>query len=297
MAPSEDAEGTALDGLLRHAASAPTRLALRASGREYDYAGLLRAAPGQAPLTVPSRSELTVLVDGQAQTALQQRITALARPALDAIGFDSAPGDDDRTRELRATLVRLLGTAGEDEATITAARGALDADDASLAAAALTVVVHHGDADDFDRVRAAWQDATDPVTETRNLRALAGFRSIEIIDRLLADIADGSVRTQDAPYVLARAMHNPTVGAHVWTFVRDNWDDLNERFPSNSITRMLEGITSLDADELVAEITAFLDAHPVPQAGKQVEQHQERQRINAALRRREASGLRAALLS
>ena len=237
------------------------------------------------------------LVDGEAQTALQQRITALARPALDAIGFDSAPGDDDRTRELRATLVRLLGTAGEDEATITAARGALDADDASLAAAALTVVVHHGDADDFDRVRAAWQHATDPVTETRNLRALAGFRSIEIIDRLLADIADGSVRTQDAPYVLARAMHNPTVGAHVWTFVRDNWDDLNERFPSNSITRMLEGITSLDADELVAEITAFLDAHPVPQAGKQVEQHQERQRINAALRRREASGLRAALLS
>ena len=236
------------------------------------------------------------LVPDDARPALQQRITSLARPALDAIGFEPAADDDDRTRELRATLVRLLGTAGADDATIEACRGALDSDDASLAAAALTVVVHNGDADDFDQVRNAWQTATDPVAEVRNLRALAGFRSTELIDRLLADIADGSVRTQDAPYVLARAMHNRTVGPHVWTFVRTNWDDLNERFPSNSITRMLEGITSLDADELVVEVDAFLAEHPVPQAGKQVEQHQERQRINAALRRREADTLRTALI-
>ncbi|MEM9467911.1 MAG: ERAP1-like C-terminal domain-containing protein [Actinomycetota bacterium] len=236
------------------------------------------------------------LVDDDARPVLQERITALARPALDAIGFDPAPGDDDRTRELRATLVRLLGTAGADDATITACHDALDADDASLGAAALTVVVHNGDVDDFERVRRGWQEATDPVAEVRNLRALAGFRSVELIDRLLADISTGAVRTQDAPYVLARAMHNRAVGAHVWTFVRSNWDDLNDRFPSNSITRMLEGITSLDADELVADVDAFLAEHPVPQAGKQVEQHRERQRINAALRRREAGPLRAALI-
>ena len=103
------------------------------------------------------------------------------------------------------------------------------------------------------------------------------------------------MRTQDAPYVLALALHNRVVGPHVWAFVRANWADLNERFPSNSITRMLSGITALDTDELVAEVDAFLADHPVPQAGKQVEQHQERQRINAALRRREADALRAAL--
>ena len=79
--------------------------------------------------------------------------------------------------------------------------------------------------------------------------------------------------------------------------MQDNWDDLNERFPSNSITRMLEGITSLDTDPLVAEVGAFLAQHPVPQAGKQVDQHRERQRINASLRRRESDGLRASLLA
>ena len=237
------------------------------------------------------------LVGEDARPALQERITALARPTLDSIGFEPDTADDDRTRELRATLIRLLGTAGGDERTVNACRDALDSPDASLGAAALTVIAHNGGADEFDHVRAAWRNASDPISEIRHLRALAGFRSTELIDRLLSDIADGSVRTQDAPYVLARALHNRAVGAHVWAFVQDNWDDLNERFPSNSITRMLEGITSLDTDPLVAEVGAFLAQHPVPQAGKQVDQHRERQRINASLRRRESDGLRASLLA
>ena len=235
------------------------------------------------------------LVGPGGQPQLQARIVALAEPPLSAIGFDPHTTDDDRTRELRATLVRLLGTAGGHAETIDACRASLDADDASLAAAALTVVAHHGSAEDFDLVRDRWRFATDPLTEVRNLRALAGFRSTELIDRLLEDIATGAVRTQDAPYVLARALTNRTVGEHVWAFVRENWADLNERFPSNSISRMLEGVMALDRDEMVDDVTAFLADHPVPQARKQIEQHLERQRINASLRRRAAGPLEAAL--
>ena len=43
-----------------------------------------------------------------------------------------------------------------------------------------------------------------------------------------------------------------------------------------------------DTDALVADTVAFLDTHPVPQGAKQVTQHLERQRINAAFRSREA---------
>jgi len=42
-------------------------------------------------------------------------------------------------------------------------------------------------------------------------------------------------------------------------------------------------------------VNAFLADHPVPQARKQIEQHLERQRINASLRRRAAGPLEAAL--
>ena len=232
------------------------------------------------------------LVDDRTRPALQAAVRELAEPALEAVGFEPGAGDDDRTRELRATLVRVLGTVGGSHSVIAAAAESLDNADASLAAAALTVVSHNGGEQEFDDIRARWQGADDPQGEVRNLRALANLPSVELVDRLLGDIGDGSVRTQDAPYVLARAMHNRFVDRYVWAYVRDNWDDLDSRFPSNSIPRMLSGITALDEPDLVEDVASFLADHPIPQAGKQVEQHLERQAINARLRAREAARLR-----
>ena len=94
------------------------------------------------------------------------------------------------------------------------------------------------------------------------------------------------VRTQDGPYLIRRALTNQEVGGHVWAFVASQWDLLTERFPSNSVARMLEGIVMLDTSEHVAAVADFLAAHPVPQGAKQVAQHLERQRINAAFRSR-----------
>ena len=51
---------------------------------------------------------------------------------------------------------------------------------------------------------------------------------------------------------------------------------------------MLSGVTALDEPDLVEAVASFLDDHPIPQAGKQVDQHLERQRVNAAFRAREA---------
>ncbi len=104
------------------------------------------------------------------------------------------------------------------------------------------------------------------------------------------------MRTQDAPYLIARALGGRTVARRVWDFVTTNWADLDERFPSNSIPRMLSGVTALDEPDLVEAVASFLDDHPIPQAGKQVDQHLERQRINAAFRAREAERLTASLL-
>ncbi|MEC7145700.1 MAG: ERAP1-like C-terminal domain-containing protein, partial [Actinomycetota bacterium] len=236
------------------------------------------------------------LVEGAAADVLASIIRELAGPTLASIGFEPGADDDDRTLELRATLVRLIGTAGNDAEVIAAAQGAVNHPDASLGAAALTVVAHHGGQAEYDTIRAAWLDATDPVTEIRNQRALAGFRSVELVEQLLGDIADGTVRTQDAPYLIARALGGRTVARRVWDFVTTNWDDLDERFPSNSIPRMLSGVTALDEPDLVEAVASFLDDHPIPQAGKQVDQHLERQRINAAFRAREAERFTTSLL-
>ena len=221
-----------------------------------------------------------------------RRVGALANLALDRIGLLPGDSDDDRVRELRATLVVLLGTVADDPGIIAASPELRRHHDATLATAALTVVAHHGTRTDFDEIRAASKQAPDPQTEQRNLRALADFRDATLTDELLEAIVSGETRTQDGPYLIRRALINPYVGSHVWAFVASHWDRLTAGFPSNSVARMLEGIVMLDTAEQVAAVAGLLAANPVPQGAKQVAQHLERQRINAAFRARvQQSGL------
>ena len=55
------------------------------------------------------------------------------------------------------------------------------------------------------------------------------------------------VRSQNAPFLLARCMRNRNHGEQAWRFVARNWTTVNERFPSTSIVRMVEGVRMLDA--------------------------------------------------
>jgi len=262
-----------------------------------EWLALAMSMKGEDDLTVwqalsAGFAGLERIASADSRVRLVDHMGALAKPVLASLGADPAPGDDDRTRELRATLVRLLGVVAADDATIAASRDRLDHPDPTMAAAAL-VVTAHSDAAEGPRIRARWQSAEDPQTEQRNLRALADLPTTKV--DVLDDVLSGEVRSQDGAYVIRRALTNSVAGAHVWDFVKQNWEELNTRFPSNSVARMLEGITALDTHELAKDAAAFLDSHPVPQGSKQVSQHLERQRINAELRTRESTGFTAEL--
>ena len=98
----------------------------------------------------------------------------------------------------------------------------------------------------------------------------------------------GEVRTQDAPYLLAVCMRNREQGYLAWQFVKDNWDKINEVFPSNSIVRMLSGITSLSKGDQADDVIAFFEDHEVPQGQLTLQQTLEKLRVNVALRERES---------
>src|SRR5205085_1169400 len=98
---------------------------------------------------------------------------------------------------------------------------------------------------------------------------------------LLGDDADVQARAR-------RLLGNRDVNTLTWAFVKREWDRLVERFPDDSIPRLLGGVVTLSTAEQAADVEAFVAAHPVPQAAKTVEQHLERLRVNVALREREA---------
>ena len=237
------------------------------------------------------------IVDGDAAAGLNRIITAASDEAMDTVGWSARSEDDDRTRELRAVLVRLRGATADDPAAVEACQSRLDDPDPSLAAAALTVTAHHGDAADFARIRDRFARAADPQNEQRHLMALADFGRPELVVGALKGTLDGTVRAQDGPYLIRRALANRRVGTAAWDFATANWDELARIFPGNSLGRMLEGIVALDRPEQAEAVRSFLADHPVPQGAKQIAQHLERLEINVAFRHRESTHLASALPS
>ena len=266
---------------------------------------VLTGFTGERDLTVwqaiaGALGHLRRLLDGDAAQRFGELVAASSDPAATEIGIDPAPegGEDDRTGELRATLVRLRGATADRPAMIEACRQRLDHPDPTLAAAALAVVAAHGDAADFARIRRRFENASDPQTEQRHLAALADFPDAELVRSILEGTLDGSVRTQDGPYLIRRALANRRCGPDAWDFLAEHWDRLLAIFPTNySLARMLEGVTALDRAELAARVRDFMAAHPLPQGTKQVAQHLERLDINVALRARESDRLAEAVLS
>ncbi len=230
---------------------------------------------------------LTRFVDEGAEPALRERIGAIARPMADTLGMEASASDSDRTRELRATLIRLMGAVADDSSTIAQCRPLLEHVDPTVASAALFVVAHHGGDDDYQRVRDAWLNAADPQSEQRNLRSLADFPDPGLVSATLSDTLNGQIRSQDGPYLIRRALTNRHAGSIAWEFIESNWAKINETFPTNSISRMLEGIVALDSPGAANRVSAFLASHPVPQGDKQIAQHLETQEINIAARQRE----------
>ena len=228
------------------------------------------------------------MVPDDGRVGLQGRVRAMVGPAWNRVGWDPAPGEDERIGELRGVLARTLAVGGNDTEAIARCRELIASEgvDPALAAAAISVVAATGDDAEYQDVRRRYETAPTPQLELRYLMALTTFDNPQLMDRTLAATLDGTVRSQDAGFVLRGCLENRNLGPQAWAFITDQWDEINQRLPTAIVPRMLGGITALSTPELASEVEEFLGAHPVPQGPLIVAQHLERQQINCELRRR-----------
>ena len=243
------------------------------------------------------------LLSGDQQSPLQARIAALVAPALDDIGWDPTPNENDLRGKLRGLLIVLLACDASDPAAqergraIFAAAGAGTAIDPEILVAATSIVSSTGGDEEFDMFTERFKTATVPQDRMRALYALANFQSAALIARACEFAFSSEVKSQDAPFLLNRCMGNREYGHVAWRIIRERWAEANEKFPVNSIVRMVDPVRVLNTAELLAEAQEFFAEHPIAQSAKTLEQILERQRINTALRRREESRLFSALHS
>ena len=230
---------------------------------------------------------------------LAAAVRALLGPLAEDLGWDPRDDDGERTPSLRAMALRTLGTIGDD-AAIKAEAARRFADTTTplhpdTEGAVLDIVASSGGEAEYEAFLARYRQPANPQEENRYLYALAAFSDPTLASRTF-DLALTEVRTQNAPFLLQSLVANRTGGPAAWKRITEEWDALIDKFPSNILPRMLDGVRGLCTPATLAEdVRSFIETHPLAAGGKTVEQILERLAVNVAFAQREASSLSATL--
>jgi puromycin-sensitive aminopeptidase len=280
--------------------------ALADLGTIEDFVALLRRLgdepdPNVWSQVVASLGILDRVLPEDGRPRLEAFVRELLAPPLARVGWEPHPGERETTGTLRATLVEALGTLGADQAVRArademhagelASKGSLDPD---LAGAVVSIVARTGGAREFEAFVDRYRNPRNPQEEVRYLYGLAGFRRPELFARAL-EMALSEVRTQNAPFLLGLAIANRELGPVAWRFIEDHWDELTERFPDNTIPRMLDSASLLLEPTVAADVRQFCESHPVRSGQRTVEQMLERLQVNLAFAERSRDRLARAL--
>ena len=225
-------------------------------------------------------------------------VSSLVTPAYTRLGESPAPNEDDLVSKLRGLLLSTLAIHGNSVAAQQRCRNILmnhAESDPELVAASTTVVAATGNNNDYEWFVDKFTNAPTPQEKVRMLYALAEFDDVELMKRTCRLAFSGDVKSQDAPFLLARCIANKNHGDIAWAAVQENWTYANDTFPGNTIVRMVSTITTLNTEALETQVNAFFSEHPIPQATKTLEQALERQKVNVALRSREGATILTAL--
>ncbi len=242
------------------------------------------------------------LMAGAHRQAVKQVVRDLVKPTADKLGWVPAADESVQTKQLRGSVMSVMGTIGKDEAVRAKAKELFASwkkdkatVDANVVPAIVGILAWNGDKSLYDEFFTMSKDAKTPQEVQRFLFALAGFRDTALLDKTIAAALSEEVRSQDAPYLFASLIGNEYCGEAAWKFMVANWDKMVKAYPENGVVRMCGAVSALDTPELEKEVVAFFAKTKVTAGEMAVAQALEQLRINVLLRENETPKLQAHL--
>jgi aminopeptidase N len=199
-------------------------------------------------------------------TWLRQFLT----PAMKDVGWEPKAGESDEQKALRSRLFNALGYDARDPEAVSEARKIADAVmadpssvDHELARQAMAIAARNGDADFYQKVRTALQEAKSPEIYYTYFFALSRFSDPKLLQQTLDFAVTPAVRSQDALQLVSGVLQNPAGQRLAWDFVQTRWDAIAKAggpFASAQIVNT----TSVFCDPgLRDQVTEFFTAHKV----------------------------------
>ncbi|MFA5910794.1 MAG: M1 family metallopeptidase [Vicinamibacterales bacterium] len=222
------------------------------------------------------------IADPGQHPAFQAWVRATFRPALDAIGFTDGLGDSDETNSRRAILLQLLSSDPDLQRRARELAAGYMARPASLSptlvASVLQVAASGGDAALYDQFVTRMTAAiSSPEQYYRYFNALAAFRDPALVSRTQQFALSSQARSQDAPLLFAQLLGSPATQDATWTLIKAEWPALTAKLGTfQGIPNIVGALSAFCSAERAADIKAFFEAHPVPEAARVLQQSLER---------------------
>jgi aminopeptidase N len=220
-------------------------------------------------------------------------------PAMERVGYEKKPGEDETVATLRGELLRWLANRGHDEKVMEFARTAAAkylADstsvDPGIADAVVSLAAKNGDAALFDDYQRRLEATEVPAIRTRFLTALGAFEARPLEARALEYMLSDNVRPTEM-FVIMRGMGNrdEAFSNRLFHWMMDHYPKIAERVPPPALRFLPMMGAGCSAERLAASKAFFGDPQ---RAVPGVDQTMERVSdiVNTCLSLREREGER-----
>jgi aminopeptidase N/puromycin-sensitive aminopeptidase len=234
------------------------------------------------------------LVAEQEKTKYDEIIHRQFASLAKEIGWSPSANDTDDQKAQRASLLGILGFAGDSEAVAEARKiaQAYLKDPASVEGTiigpALAVAAANGDAALYDQFADGMEHAHNVDEYYHFLYALTAFRRPELAKRTLALVDQQKIRQQDYTGVFSALLAESPAREIAWDYLKAHWDSLAEKVASFGGRGAVSALAGFCSVEMRDDIQQFFTSHRAPGAERAVRQSLER--INSCIEFKQLQG-------
>ena len=222
------------------------------------------------------------LVSEKNSDKYQEFVRRQFAPLAREIGWEARPDDSDERKTMRASLMQILGGAGDPQA-IAAARKIVQqylnepaSTDPTLTGPAFSVAAANGDSALYEKLSSALAKAKATDEYYLYLYSLAGFQEPPLVQRTLALVDRGKLRQQDYPGFFSALLGNSAARDAAWAYLKAHWDGLAEKVTSFGGRGAVSALGNFCSDAERDDVRQFFAGHRAPGAERAVQQSLER---------------------
>ena len=244
-------------------------------------------------------AHLKPYMDATTKPQYEKFVRAYLQPLKTEYGWEEKKGEPETVKDLRADLIRILGTCGQDKETIKEAlelynKYMKDKESVSpdIISTVLTIVAYNGNEADYEQIRAAAKKAANPQEEKRFLMALTDFRQPELVAKTLDLTLHADTRATDSVALLGALLSNKDVNTQAWKFTTANWNKLSKKFPPRFNKRIAANCSNFNTAEMEEAMRTYFATQPMEMAQAAISRAIEEVHVSVLYKQRNEERLR-----